>query len=172
MKIKQKILISVLIIILLLIILIFLLLKPLLAKTIKLSKIVEQQQIVIKNPDFQEQYQNQINQLKTDYEKIQPKLPLLKQALLEKAKAVEFIKILEKAAQKNNLQQNIQVLPEEKDGLNFNLFLTGVFPNFLRFLEYIENSQYLLKISSIKINKLHDSNQIQSNVQVKVYINQ
>jgi len=68
-------------------------------------------------------------------------------------------------------------LPEEKDGLNFRLSLRGAFPNFLRFLEFIENSQYLLQVSNIKIKSLRDkekqlTDQSQSNVEIKVYITQ
>lgn len=172
MQIKQKIYLNPIIIVLFAFGLIYLADKPLLAKIQQLSQLVEQQQMIMKNPDFQVKYQKQINQLKTDYEEVQPKLSLLKQSLLHKDKAVELIKILEKAAQINNLGLNIQILPEEKDGLNFALFLTGNFPDLLRFLEYIENSQYTLKITSLQIKNLPKSEQIQSNVEIKVYLNQ
>lgn len=172
MQIKQKIYLNPIIIVLFAFGLIYLADKPLLAKIQQLSQLVEQQQMIMKNPDFQVKYQKQINQLKADYEEVQPKLSLLKQSLLDKDKAVELIKILEKAAQINNLGLNIQILPEEKDGLNFALFLTGNFPDLLRFLEYIENSQYTLKITSLQIKNLPKSEQIQSNVEIKVYLNQ
>lgn len=172
MQIKQKIYLNSIIIVLFAFGLIYLADKPLLAEIQQLSQLVEQQQVIIKNPDFQVKYQKQINQLKSDYEEIQPKLSLLKQSLLNKDKAVELIKILEKAAQLNNLGLNIQILPEEKDGLNFALFLTGNFPDLLRFLEYIENSQYTLKITSLQIKNLPKSEQIQSNAEIKIYLNQ
>lgn len=172
MQIKQKIYLNSIIIVLFAFGLIYLADKPLLAEIQQLSQLVEQQQVIIKNPDFQVKYQKQINQLKSDYEEIQPKLSLLKQSLLHKDKAVELIKILEKAAQLNNLGLNIQILPEEKDGLNFALFLTGNFPDLLRFLEYIENSQYTLKITSLQIKNLPKSEQIQSNAEIKIYLNQ
>lgn len=172
MKIRQKIYLNIIIIALLVFGLIYLADKPLLAKIQQLGQLVEQQQVIIKNPDFQAKYQKQINQLKSDYEEIQPKLSLLKQSLLNKDKAVELIKILEKAAQLNNLELNIQILPEEKDGLNFALFATGNFPDLLRFLEYIENSQYTLKITSLQIKNLPKSEQIQSNAEIKIYLNQ
>lgn len=187
MTIKQKIVLSILLVVLTLFGLIFFLFRPLLAKVQKLSQIVEQKQVVIKNPDFQKQYQSQIAQLKADYQTIEPKLPLLKQSILEKEKAVEFIKVLENTASQTNLTQEIQVQVKTKDkeekektkenALFFNLNLTGNFPDLLRFLEIIENAQYLLQVQKIQIKVLRDkekqlTGQIQSNVGLKVYLNQ
>lgn len=176
MTIKQKIYLTLFGIIIILFGLIWIGFKPLLARVAKLSQLIERQQIIIKNPDLQKQYQSQITQLKSDYQEIEPKLPLLKQSLLIKAKAVDLIKVLENAAQENNLKQEIQALNEEKDSLNFNLVLIGAFPDFLRFLEYIENSRYLMQISNIKIKALKNKEKqltgnVQSNVQIKIFIN-
>ncbi|MFH1392670.1 MAG: hypothetical protein ABIG90_03330 [bacterium] len=181
MTIQQKIFLNILIIILVLFVLIFLLFWPLLARVQKLSRTVEQQRMIIENPNFQKQYQAQITQLKQDYQEIEPKLPLLKQSILEKERAVEFIKILENAAEQTNLIQEIKAQPEKKDNkeensLVFNLILTGSFPNFLRFLETIENNQYLLQAKKIQIKVLRDkekqlTGEIQSNVEIKVYLN-
>jgi len=156
---------------------IFLVLKPLAAKIQHLSRLVEQQQGIIKNPDSQKQYQAKITQLKAEYEEVKPKLNLLKQSLLDKEKVVEFIKSLERASAINNLQLKIQALPEEKDSLNFGLELVGAFPQLLSFLEQLENNQFMLKISNIKIQALYSkekqlTGQIQSNVEIKVYLNQ
>ncbi|PIP17040.1 MAG: hypothetical protein COX44_02125 [Candidatus Portnoybacteria bacterium CG23_combo_of_CG06-09_8_20_14_all_37_13] len=177
MKIKQKIHLTIFIIVIVIFSLGWFGFRPLLNQVRQISKVVEQQQVIIKNPNLQKQYQAQITQLKTEYQAIEPKLPLLRQSLLEREKAVEFIKILEQAARINTLEQEIQALPEEKDGLNFRLSLRGTFPNFLRFLEFIENSQYLLQVSNIKIKSLRDkekqlTDQSQSNVEIKVYITQ
>lgn len=184
MSIRQKIFLTILIITSVLSILIYLLVKPLLPRIQKLSQIVEQQQAIMKNPDFQKQYQAQIAQLQRDYQAVEPKLSLLKHSILEKERAVEFIKILENTAQQANLTQEIRVKSNQaskeeaqEDGLIFNLSLVGNFTDLLKFLEIIENNQYLLQTQKIQIKALRDkekrlTGQIQSNVEIKVYINQ
>jgi len=169
MNLKIKIFANTCIVILIFLGLIFLNFRVLLGKIKKLSRSVEQQQLIIKNPDFQQKYQEQINQLKTDYEEIEPKLSLLNQSLLSREKAVDFIQILEQAASANNLKQELRALPETKNNLNFSLDLIGSFPQFLRFLEYIENIPYLLQTSKVTIKAL-ETGQIQASLEINAYV--
>lgn len=170
MLIKYKIYLNIIIIAVIFISLIFFGLKPLLYNVQTLAKQVEQQQIIIKDPGFQVEYETQILKLQADYQETAPKLSLLKQAMLKNSQAVDFIQILENAAQINNLKQQIRALPEQKNSLDFNLILFGNFPDFLRFLGYIENNKYLVEISNIKIRPLQDSNKLQSSLDIKAYV--
>jgi len=187
MNIRQTIFSTIIAIILTLFILIFFLLKPLLVQIQKLSQVVEQQQIIVKNPAFQEQYQARIASIEADYQAIEPRLSILKQSILEKEEAIRFIEILENTAQQTHLTQEIKIKPaslaneseqkEQKNILIFSLSLVGDFSNFLRFLEMIENNQYLLQVQKIQIKALRDkekqlTGQVQSNVEIKVYIHQ
>lgn len=180
MNIRQKIFLNIIAIVLTLFVSVFFLFKPLFVQVQKLSQTIEQQQAIIKNPAFREQYQARIIKIEKDYQTIEPKLSILKQSILEEKEAIRFIEILENTAQQTSLTQEIKIKSEENkqtDGLILNLFLTGYFPDFLRFLETIENNQYLLQVQKIQIKALRDkekqlTGQIQSNAEIKVYIHQ
>jgi len=93
---------------------------------------------------------------------------------------VEFITFLEDTSEKCQLKIDIVPSSEKKiqEGawsyLNFQINTTGSFPNFMKFLEKLENSQYLVEVQSVNISKLTQEQKEVSNVRatfsVKVFV--
>lgn len=72
---------------------------------------------------------------------------------------IEFISFLENIAQSSQGVIKISLASEKKEEteigpvLAFNVSFDSSFPNFLKFLEKLENSKYLIEISSLNIKK-------------------
>ncbi|MDD2696559.1 MAG: type 4a pilus biogenesis protein PilO [Candidatus Pacebacteria bacterium] len=93
---------------------------------------------------------------------------------------IEFITFLEDTSEKCQLK--IEIIPssdkktEEKGWsyLNFQINTTGSFPNFMKFLEKLENSSYLIEVQSLSINKLAQgetgASNVRANFSVKVFV--
>ena len=76
---------------------------------------------------------------------------------------VEFVDFLEKTAADSNVQINISSLTRktEKDALWQNLFFkmtaTGLFVDFLKFLEKLENSPYLIEVLDLNVKETSEA---------------
>ncbi len=80
---------------------------------------------------------------------------------------VDFINFLEKTSEKCGL--SIEILPiSDKEAknfwpcINFKIISIGSFPDFLMFLEKLENNPYLLEIQNITISRLAEKEDISS----------
>lgn len=93
---------------------------------------------------------------------------------------VDFISFLEKNSKDCQLATEISFSPVKKiktdpwPSLSFKITSTGSFSNFLKFLEKLENSQYLIEIQNLSINQTKKSEipskvDIQANLSIKVY---
>lgn len=73
---------------------------------------------------------------------------------------IEFISFLEGASQEFQIESEILSVSEkriEKDfwpHLTFQVVSSGFFPDFLKFLEKIENGPYLIELQNMTVNKL------------------
>lgn len=71
---------------------------------------------------------------------------------------LKFIEYVESMARQTGNHQEIAVAPAEKDApaneLGFRLATQGSFPNFLKFLIYLENAPYYNAIDTLKIRRL------------------
>ena len=83
---------------------------------------------------------------------------------------VEFISFLENISNDCQIPIKISALPSKKEkeeaiwqSLNFQISCSGAFPKFLRFLEKLENSPYLITIQNVNINDVN------INLSIKVY---
>jgi hypothetical protein len=96
---------------------------------------------------------------------IKPELEKADRYFISMKDPVRFINALESLAQKTNnfFEINLAAVnqsagPEEKSGLPFQVYLAGSFPDLLRFLNYLENMDYYIKIESIHIEQLNSRN--------------
>jgi len=104
-----------------------------------------------------------LEKFKVLYAELQHFLKEIDNLFVDSRVPVEFISFLEKTSERCQLQ--IEILPTsdkktEKDSwpyLTFQITPTGSFPDFLKFLEKLENSSYLVEIQNININKLTGS---------------
>ena len=89
---------------------------------------------------------------------------------------VGFISFLEKSAKESQIEIEISSSPSPKSkkdfwpSLNFQITSTGSFTNFLKFLEKIENSQYLVEIENLNVNRIRGSlGSVTTNLSIKVF---
>lgn len=92
-------------------------------------------------------------------EDYQPNLTRINQLFVDAAEPVDFIEFLEKEALESQLLIEISPVSLQKPAedswplINFQLILIGSFPDFLGFLEKLESSPYLIRISNFNIKK-------------------
>ena len=92
---------------------------------------------------------------------------------------IEFISFLEEKAKESKIDIDISLGQSGKAGkdswssLSFQISSVGSFPNFLSFLERIENSAYLVEIQNLNISHTgkgeFSTNEVKANFLIKVY---
>lgn len=81
---------------------------------------------------------------------------------VNQAEPINFIEFLEKTASQSRLSIEISPLAQTKEegipwpSMNFQLTLTGSFPDLLRFLEKLESSPYLIEILNLNMRRLNE----------------
>ena len=104
-----------------------------------------------------------LRQLEGVYRDYQPELGKIKEMLIDSEVPVEFINFLEGNAQISRQEIEISLFPQKqtKDEpwptLFFQVSTSGSPSEFLKFLEKLENSPYLIEILNLNIQKLADS---------------
>jgi len=100
---------------------------------------------VFKNTDkeYLEQLENEYNSIKED-------LGLIKNGFLSVDEAVDFFIELENIAL--NTSNDLEI--EARDFPVFDLYLLGNFPDLMRFLGWLENSNYLLNTETLQIRRI------------------
>ena len=117
------------------------------------SHLLAQKNVEIES--FLANWQN-LEKSKSDYQVIKNLLEEMPVYLPAK-KTIEFIKILETISQQTQNSQTISVIKNIDSAnkttniLDLEISLSGSFPNLIKFLIYLENSQYYNNINSIKI---------------------
>ena len=109
------------------------------------------------------QEKESLEKIDTFYKNYQSNLVKVNELFIDKEVPIEFINFLEKLATTSQLL--IEISPgarkETKEdpwsNLSFQLSLSGSFPNFLKFLEKLEASPYLIEVLNLNIKKLTQS---------------
>jgi hypothetical protein len=97
--------------------------------------------------------------LKKAYQTHQADFENIETFFIDSETPIEFISFLENIAQSSQGTIKISLASEKKEETNlgstlaFNISLDSSFPNFLKFLEKLENSQYLIEILNLNIKK-------------------
>lgn len=105
-----------------------------------------------------------LENFRENYKNLQPNLAKADQLFIDPKNPIGFIQFLEKAAYDNNLLIVISIpLSSKKElikgvwpSLNFQVSLTGSFPNFLKFLDKIAYSSYLIENETLNIKRLNE----------------
>lgn len=116
-----------------------------------------------------------IKEFQKNYKDYQPNLKKIDNLFINSAEPINFIEFLEKEAANSRL--SIKITPSAKKekeedpwpSMNFQLTLTGSFSNFLKFLEKLESSPYLIEVLNLNINKPAEKKLV-SNLLIKVYV--
>ena len=106
---------------------------------------------------FQKETKN-LSKLSETYQNYQENLAKIDRIFIDPKRPIEFFDFLEKNAQ--IFQLKIEISPVSKPetetlpSLFFQISTSGSSPNFLRFLEKLENSPYLIDILNLNVKKL------------------
>lgn len=100
-------------------------------------------------------------EMEKNYQLIKNNYPTLEQLVPKAGEELNFITSLEEIASRNNVQQKMNLLPQEEGdtktrGFNilpFQLTLDGNLYNIFNYLNDLENNNYYLNIDKIKIDK-------------------
>lgn len=101
-----------------------------------------------------------LEQIKEDYEGLKPDLEKIEGLFIDPQLPINLMQFWEETARDSGLSIDISALslkaPETNSwpSMGFQIGLTGSFPNFLKFLEKIENTSYLIEIQSLIIRGL------------------
>ena len=104
-----------------------------------------------------------LEEFKSYSQEIKPNLEKIDTIFIDPEVPVEFIRFLEKTAR--DCQASLKISPAfptqiEKEpwpALLFQVTTTSPFPNFLKFLEKLESSIYLIEIQSLNISRLTET---------------
>jgi len=124
-----------------------------------------------------------LNKFRTYYQEIKPNLEKIDKLFTDPEAPVDFIGFLEKTSK--DCQITIDISPAlpmkmEQDlwpSLIFQITSTSSFPNFLKFLEKLESSNYLIEIQNLNIRRLDKTElkdkfslgDVKANLSIKVY---
>lgn len=117
---------------------------------------------------------SQIGRIRTDYQNQKKEMEKIKESFLDPKKTVDFIVEIERIAQKAlvGLETKTTERRIEKDEalptFNYQIIVTGKFDNVMRFLEYLENIKYNIKINGLKITTAENS--VEAVADLEVYI--
>lgn len=102
----------------------------------------------------------EVEQTKENYEKLKSDLDKIDKLFIDPDVPIDLIKFWEKTANDSGLSIDIAPVSLKAVGtdpwssIGFSLILSGSFPNFLKFLEKIETSPYLLEVQGLTVKDL------------------
>jgi len=100
-----------------------------------------------------------LSRLKVIYQNYQSNLAKIDEIFIDPEVPIEFINFLGKNAQLSQLKIEISLLPKREaeaetlPSLFFQVSTFGSFPNFLKFLEKLENAPYLIEVLDLNTRK-------------------
>ncbi len=172
MTLKKKIYLSIIIFGLISALSVVFLLHPLFLEIKKASQeIISQKQALV----FLEAKIKNLEDFKKIYPTISPNLAKVNDLFINPELPIGFIGFLEESAQQTKLAIEISPLPVREvekttwPFLTFQIKTPAPFPKFLRFLEKIENSPYLIEIQSLTAAKALEEPEVKAVITLKVF---
>lgn len=120
-------------------------------------------------------------ELQQIYKIYQPDFKKIDQLFINAEEPINFIEFLEEEAILAQISIEMLPFPPKEDdpwpSMDFRLTLEGPFPNFLKFLERLESSIYLIEILNLHLKRLNedlneDEGNIEATLLIKVYTKQ
>jgi len=105
-----------------------------------------------------------LKEMKEILKTYQAELEKMENLFIDRKIPIEFINFLEKIAKESQAKFEIalmveKTIPDPWPSLIFQINLESSFPNFLKFLEKLENSPYLIEIQNLNISRLTQAEQ-------------
>ncbi len=114
-----------------------------------------------------------LSSLRGDFEKAKIERQFLENILPQQDKLINFPRELNVLAKQNNLQLAFAFGSQKESEeaipgyISFNIVVAGLLPNWLKFLDALENSNYLISLDSIHI--VSNNKEYQLNINGKVF---
>lgn len=164
---KNKLIISIAGFIMVLISIIYFMVLPTINDIKEMGRKIESEKM-----DLEEKYQKgqSLKRLAEDIRKIEPLIEKLDQIYINKNDSLELITTLEKIANKNNINQKINLVDAQNtenqyyQKMPIQLSTNGSFINQMKYLTNLESSKYYINIQSLEISPtIQNSNSTETN---------
>ncbi|MDP2934280.1 MAG: hypothetical protein Q8N59_00700 [bacterium] len=174
MSIKQKIYLIFAVIVTIFIVLTLFVIKPLFLEIKKTAaSVLESRERLMSLEGMDKKY---VEEVEADYKDINDKIIEIKKQLIDKNEAVKFFEALESVASSTN--NEIEISASEFPSLTLGLF--GTFPNFMKFLGWLENGDYFIDVNSVNITRTNGEDSpetisagtIKSTLKIRAYTNE
>jgi acylphosphatase len=133
---------------------IFCLILPTLKEVKKTSKEISQTKLKLEGITKR---QEEIEKFKKLYPEIKEDLSRFENSFVNKEIPIDFVEFLEKMAKDLEIQGQISILSSSKDSISFQIKGVGAPENVFKFVEKIENCNYLIQVERIRISKLGEA---------------
>jgi chaperonin cofactor prefoldin len=133
---------------------IFFLILPNLNQINKISKEISQTKTKLEEI---EKRQKEIEKFKKLSPEIKGDLSKLENSFVNKEIPIDFVEFLEKIAKGLEIQSQISILSSSKDSISFQIKGVGAPENVFKFIEKVENCNYLIQIERMRISKLSEA---------------
>jgi len=122
-----------------------------------------------------EKKRGSLKNIEEDYFNIKPSLEKINSIFISSREPIDFISFLEKTAEELNLSIQISPTGEELKketwpSLSFQMKISGAFPDFIKFLNKLESSLYLIEVENLNIKKITE-NQVKIGTKKVIEIN-
>ncbi len=170
---SNKIKISIITLLILSICFVVFLIYPLFQEIEKNSKAILTQKSALKTLETETK---NLEKFKPFAERNKENLEKIEEMLLDPELPVDFINFLEKIAGESQISLKVSYLTQKTNEGTWPAFLvqsncSGLFSNFLRFLEKLESSDYLIEIQTLNVTKLTETEEgnVRVNLSLKVF---
>jgi acylphosphatase len=150
---RKTILFSILFSFFLLLIFFFLIL-PSLKEIKRISKEISQTKLKLEGITKR---QEEIEKFKKLYPEIKEDLSRLENSFVNKEIPIDFVEFLEKMAKDLKIQSQISILGSSKDSISFQIKGAGNPENVFKFIDKVENCNFLIQVERIRISKLSEA---------------
>jgi acylphosphatase len=154
MNVKKKTILFLVVSLLFFFLFIFLLILPSIKKISETSKEISKTKTKLEEISKQ---QEEIERFKKIFPEIKENLSKFENSFVSKEIPIDFVEFLEKMAKNLQIQSEISILNSSKDSISFQVKGAGSPENVFKFLEKIENCNFLIQIERLKISKLTEA---------------
>jgi hypothetical protein len=107
--------------------------------------------------DAIEKRREEIESFKKSYPEIRENLSKFENSFVNKEIPIDFVEFLEKMAKGLGIQSQISILSSSKDSISFQIKGVGAPENVFKFIDKVENCNYLIQVERMRISKLSEA---------------
>jgi hypothetical protein len=151
---KRKTILSSIFFSLFILLILFFLILPNFNEIKRISKEISQAKIKLEGIT---KHQEEIEKFKKLYPEIKEDLSKFENSFVNKEIPIDFVEFLEKMAKDLKIQSQISILSSSKDSISFQIKGVGTPENVFKFIEKVENCNYLIQGERMRISKLSEA---------------